>query len=350
LAEANAKVYVNPAETIAICDSLLALTTLSSEIRIKVLLSIMTGYSSIRDHEKALEYGMIAEEFISDKISARSQLSIYHSIGSQYHALKMYNRAINYFDKAEILIRELPDPVDMALASGYNNLSRAFIYRDQMGCDVALVHFNKAIDDYMSIRREVALKNLSVAYYNKGNCEFFLQMVDSAEQSYLEAIAVAEANEAMSLAAFAQKGLAILFTSKGEYQLSLEILEDALKNSEGVGDPLLNQAIFKAIADNHMALGNWEQFEIYSMKTGEIQSGILKKQRSSIAAALDDLAENSAASIQSSKTKQLSWISLIAAGCLAAASFLVVLYRKGRRQRAELRNKIVGLQGDAHQQ
>lgn len=346
LSLANAKMYTNPSEAIAIGDSLLLYAKLTDEEKVKVLLVIMHGYASIRDNEKALEYGLLAENLLAEQVQLQSKINVYHSIGSQYHALKMFNQAISYFDKSEVLILDLPDSIDMAFSSGYNNLSRAFIYRDQMGCDIALPQFHKAIDNYSSIEGMVsAQKNLSIAYYNKGNCEFQLQMTDSAEGSYMAAIAVAELNDAKTLTAFAQKGLAILYTSQGNYERSLLILENALINSKNAGDPLLDQSIYKAIADNYLALGDLDKFEIYSLKTGEIQAGIIKKQRKSVAAALNELKENSDASISDSKSKQVTWIALILSASLLVLVAMAILIRTGMRQRARLREKITSLQG-----
>lgn len=346
LSLANVKMYTNPAETIAIGDSLLLHAKLTNEEKIKVLIVIMHGYASIRDNEKALEYGLLAENLLAEQVELKTKINVYHSIGSQYHALKMFNQAISYFDKSELLILDLPDSIAMAFSSGYNNLSRAFIYRDQMGCDIALPQFQKAIDNYSSIAdRVTAQKNLSIAYYNKGNCEFQLQMTDSAEGSYMAAIAVAELNDAKTLTAFAQKGLAILYTSQGDYERSLMILENALTNGENAGDPLLNQSIYKAIADNYLALGDLNKFKIYSLKTGEIQAGIIKNQRKSVAAALNELKENSEASISDSKSKQVTLVALILSTSLLVLLAMAMLIRTGMRQRARLREKITAIQG-----
>lgn len=346
LSLANAKMYTNPSETIAIGDSLLLHAQLTNEEKVKVLIVIMHGYASIRDNEKALEYGLLAENLLTEQVALKSKIDVFHYIGSQYHALKMFNQAISYFDKSEVLILDLPDSIDMAFSSGYNNLSRAFIYRDQMGCDIALPQFQKAIDNYSSIADRVsAQKNLSIAYYNKGNCEFQLQMTDSAERSYLAAIAIAELNDAKTLTAFAQKGLAILYTSQGDYERSLLILENAVINGKNAGDPLLDQSIYKAIADNYLAIGDLDKFQIYSLKTGEIQAGIIKKQRKSVAAALNELKESSDASISASKSKQVTWIALILSASLLVLLTMAILIRTGVRQRARLREKITALQG-----
>mgnify|MGYP000524481483 CR=1 FL=1 len=84
-----------------------------------------------------------------------------------------------------------------------------------------------------------------VAKYNKGNCYILMLNNKLAKQNFEEANQYAKDINALSLQAFALKGLAQVYTLEGNYQLAIQTLNNAILLSSSVDDLILNQEIYK---------------------------------------------------------------------------------------------------------
>jgi len=108
-----------------------------------------------------------------------------------------------------------------------------------------------------------------------------------AKQNFEEAIQYAKDINALSLQAFALKGLAQVYTSEGNYQLAIQTLNNAILLSSSVDDLILNQEIYKGFSENYLALNKWEEFKKYQNNFLNTQKLIKDRERKSVSESLD---------------------------------------------------------------
>src|SRR5690606_40100706 len=96
---------------------------------------------------------------------------------------------------------------------------------------------------------------------------------------------------AKSLSAFAKKGLSEVFTVEGHYKKAIAVLKEAEETSEGVGDLILNQGIYKNLSDNYLALNNRESYKLYFEKYTNVQQEIAQKEQITINNSINNLME-----------------------------------------------------------
>jgi tetratricopeptide (TPR) repeat protein len=287
---ATQQIYENPDQAIELAHQVLEKTRAKPEKKVSAILIISTAYSSKRDYEKSLEYTLNALELLPKLKDNNLKINLLNRIGGQYQELKIYDKAISYLDQAKILIENSPKNDATIRSLAYNNLVRGFIYREQMSCDIALNYFEKAIEGYRIIKDHPAMKaNISTSYYNRGNCLIALGKLKEAENSFLQSVAFAQKIDAKSLVAFAQKGLAEVYTAQGHYQKAISLLMNALQNSENVGDKVLNRALYNALATNYLATGNLDEYSFYKNKNLEVHSALTKAERQTVDNSIYDL-------------------------------------------------------------
>ncbi|MCG2420227.1 tetratricopeptide repeat protein [Aequorivita sp. F47161] len=313
---ATQQIYENPDISIKLGSELLNETDISADEKVRIILIISTAYSSKRDYEKSLENTLKALDLLPKLTDVYLKINLLNRIGGQYQELKIYDKAINYLNQAKQLIEETPENDVTIRGLGYNNLVRGFVYREQMSCDIALNYFDKAIEDYKKILNHPAGKaNISTSYYNRGNCLISLGRPNEAESSFKEAVKYAKTIDAKSLVAFAQKGLAEVYTSQGEYKKAIALIIDALQNSEDVGDKVLNRALYNALATNYLATGNLKDYSLYKSKNLEVHRELTKAERQTVDNSINDLIDTNSEKLKSVKksTKflQIGFSSLI---------------------------------------
>jgi len=279
---ADKQIYDNPDLAIKAALEVYNTADVSAEIKVEALLKVSRAYTSLRAYEKSLEYSLIAEKY-SSQISEKQKIDILNKIGNQYQQLKIYDKAIEYLDESLAIALTLSKNDSISNILGYNYATRGFIYREQMSCDIALTYFDKAIDEFSNQKTTAALQgNISIMLYNKGNCLLNLNQNNAAKNSFLSAIDYAEKDSANSLVAFAQKGLAEVTTLEGKYKEAIEILDKAVKNSEDVGDLVLNQGLYAALSNNYLALNDFNKYKVYREKYILIQEQIKTTERKTI--------------------------------------------------------------------
>jgi tetratricopeptide (TPR) repeat protein len=333
LAVATQQIYENPDTAIEMAKKLLEEPKVSTENRVRIILLISTAYSSKRDYEKSLEYALSAMDFLPKLKDNNLKIDLFNKIGGQYQNLKIYEKAIVYLDKALELIKKLPDDEDKSRNLGINNLLRGFVYRAQMSCDIALNYFEKGIEDFKkTLDSAGGNSNISISYYNQGNCLLALERIDEAENSFLQSINYAKKADAISLIAFAQKGLAQVYTTQKQYNKAIEMLTEALKNSEDVGDKVLNRALYDALATNYLATGDFKNYSVYRNKNIAIHKQLTKVERKTVDDAINDLMATNSEKIETVKNRtnvfQLIIISLIFLCLIFTIRTLIISGRK----------------------
>lgn len=296
--KANALIYEDPDQAISIGKEIYELPELPIKKKVNVLLLISTAYSSKRDYSGAQKYILRAEELLPEIKDERTKMNILNRIGAQYQDLQIYDKAIEYLNVSLGLMENYPKKDSIQELLGYNSTIRGFIYREQMSCDIALKYFDKAILAYSkTFDKYIKNANTSVCYYNKGNCLLNLGRTEEAKMSFLNSITSAKNAEANSLIAFAQKGLAAVKTTEGNYRESISILDEALQLSKPVGDLILNKGIFEGLANNYLALNDTKKYQFYHQKFSELQNQIKNSERQTINQSLVNLSKSKAEEI-----------------------------------------------------
>lgn len=261
LIESTKLVYKNPDKSIEIGVSVFENTNLTKTTRTRALMLISLAHTSKRDYQKALEYVIRANEFSSNLDDVKLQVEILFRIGILYQQLKIYDKSIEYLEKTEqaVLTHSSPGELRKYLANSY--IVKGFIYKDNLNCDIALEYFDKGIREYEKLNDESHSANLSIVYYNKGNCYNQLSEYEKAKKSFDVSIAFGKIENANSLISFAQKGLAEVYLIEGKYEQAITLLKDALERSKEVGDLVLNLGIYKGLFENHLALNQQEEYQ-----------------------------------------------------------------------------------------
>lgn len=266
LKEANRNIYENPNKAIEIGLELYNSTETSYEVKVNALILISTGYSSKRNNLLSLDYANKSLELLPKIKNKVFKINVLNKIADQYHQLQIYDKSISYLDEALQITQEINEKDSIANLLGYNYAVRGFIYREQMSCDIALTYFNKSIyyfQKHLKIN-EIMNANISIINYNKGNCFLSKSQIDSANVSFEKAISYARVIKAKSLEGFAIKGMAEVLTVKGQFNEAISILENGLSMSSDVGDLILNQGLYKGLADNYLAIKDWENYKYYN--------------------------------------------------------------------------------------
>ncbi|MAP79646.1 MAG: hypothetical protein CL526_01030 [Aequorivita sp.] len=306
------QIYDNPDRVINLGTKLLDEDDITADNMVRVILTISTAYSSKRDYKKSIEYTLDALKLLPKLTDSYLKINLLNRIGGQYEELKIYDKSITYLNQANELIEKMPKDEEIYRSLGYNNLVRGLIYREQMSCDTALKYFEMAINDYKKIIDHPAAQvNISTSYYNRGNCLITLGRFSQAEKSFLQAVNFAQQIDAKSLIAFAQKGLAEVYTAQSEYNKSIAILEAALQNSEDVGDKILNRALYNALATNYAATGNFQKYSFYKRKNQEIHNEVTMVERQTVDnSIIDNITTNTAKISKAKNTTKLLQIIL----------------------------------------
>ncbi|HSD15408.1 MAG TPA: hypothetical protein VLB74_12225, partial [Flavobacterium sp.] len=213
LKQNSLEMYKNPDKVIATGKQLLKEKGNDVDVKIAIFKLISDGYSAKRDYQKSLEYVIKANELLPQTKNKRLKISIVTKTGIQYHQLKIYDKAIQYLDQAEKLCLEYSKPDSVHVSLGINYVVRGFIYKEKLNCAIAINFFDRGISEILKSNNIKSSANIiSIAKYNKGNCYLMMSNNASATKSFLESITYAKMIKANSLQAFAQKGLAQVYT------------------------------------------------------------------------------------------------------------------------------------------
>lgn len=341
---ATNQMYNNPDNVIKSGSIVLKEAGKNIDYKIKGYKLISDGYSAKRDYEKSLEYVMKANQLLSSSNDQLLKIITLNKIGIQYHQLKIYDKAIEYLDQSEHLMMEYPITDSIRTYLGRNYIVRGFIYKEKFNCEIALDFFDRGINELQKTRTKIENSAISIAKYNKGNCYILMLNNKLAKYNFEEANRYAKEINALSLQAFALKGLAQVYTLEGNYQLAIVTLNNAISLSSSVDDLILNQEIYKGLSENYLALNNWEDFKKYQNFFLRTQKLIKERERKSVSESLNFKDE----SLKNELKKEISKYYYKFVGILFVIIFLViafVLFIKNKVKKIrQLRSEIQSLQ------
>jgi tetratricopeptide (TPR) repeat protein len=284
---ATNEIYANPDHVIKVGNLVIKEAGDNVDYKIKGYKLISDAYSSKRDYEKSLDYLLKASKLINQSNDKLLKINIANKTGIQYHQMKVYDKAIQYLDQAEQLIAEYPYKDSIHMELGKNYIVRGFIYKEKLSCSIAVNFIDRGIAELMLVKDKAeSSTKISIAIYNKGNCYLLMNNNKVALENFQEAARIAKEVNAKSLEAFALKGSAKVFTLFGNHNEAIVALNKALDLSSDVNDLILNQEIYNGLAENYLALNQWEQFKIYQSKFVETQKLIKDTERISASESL----------------------------------------------------------------
>ncbi|MGB1268684.1 MAG: tetratricopeptide repeat protein [Flavobacteriaceae bacterium] len=338
------RVYEKPNESINLGVSTFENTSYSTTTRTRALMLVSLAYTSKRDYQKALKYIIKADAFSSDLNDKKLQIEILFMTGILYQQLKIFDKSIELMENVEKMSLTYPvrDSIAMTLANSY--IVKGFIYKDNLNCDIAIEYFDKGINEYDKLDSTNFQANLSIVYYNKGNCYTMLSEYENAKRSFNKAISFAKRENANSLISFAKKGLAEVYTIEGNYLHSISLLQTALQQSKNVGDLVLNLGIYKGLFENYLALNQWEKYQKYYNLYLKTQLEIKISERNSISDSIIENTKNQnekSDRIQKEFRTKITWISLI---IILIVISVLLIESKNKKIIKTLQNKVEFIQ------
>lgn len=298
---ATLNVYDNPDKAIDVGMRMFE-TSSGHRKKIDALLLLSNAYSSKREYEKSLDYALKAREISKSHNDARYEIMVLNKIAAQYHQLGVNDKALQFLEESDVIIAAYPHQDSIKMLLGNNYGVRSFIYRDQLSCDIAIDYLNRSIRQYkLDAENPKMIANMSVMTYNKGNCFITLGKIDSAKINFQDALNYGIKAEANSLEAFSRKGLAEVYTLEGNYQESIKEINKAFEITKNVKDLVLYQGLYKGLADNYLALNEWENYQIYFQKYLETEAQNKTEERKTISVSLAKHSEEINAEIKDIK-------------------------------------------------
>jgi tetratricopeptide (TPR) repeat protein len=341
---AGNEIYSNPDKVIKIGESIVNESGNNVDCKIKGYKLICDAYTSKRNYEKTLEYLNKATGLLRLSNNALLKIAILNKQGIIYHQLKIYDKAIQYLDQAEQAIMEYPIKDSIHNDLGKNFIVRGFIYKEEFNCEIAINFFDRGISELLKVKSKPAYNIISIAKYNKGNCYILLSNNQLAIENFNQSYLAAKMLDAKSLQAFANKGIAQVYTLEGNYDGAIAKLNEALLLSNEVKDLVLNQEIYKGLSENYLATSQWEKFNIYHSKYQSIQKLIKESERKSISESLDLKKIEITKKLTEETSKINLYLLTLFLGLLLLVFFFSIIIKKKRKDIVLIKSNINLLQ------
>lgn len=270
--KARLEIYDNPDHTITIGKSLLKKETdVNKSIGIYLLLS--TANIAKRNFDQSLQYILKAKELVQKTNDIKTQTNVLISVAIQYQQMELFSKSLETLNEADLYLKKLPeDSSERLIETARSYAIRGMIYKSQSNSEIALEKFLLSVKNFEKVEKKKATyANMSVVYYNIGYCYLNLNQTEKAQQAFIQSVDFARKMNAKSLEAFALKGLAEMHKQKRENQVALNLLLRAESLCKNTGDIILNEGIYKEMADNYLAMGNSGLYQEYNKKYFEMR-------------------------------------------------------------------------------
>ncbi len=334
--KARLEIYDNPDHTITIGEQLLKKEhDIKTSIDIYMLLS--TANIAKRNFEESLKYILKAKELSQKTNDSKSQASVLISVAIQYQQMELFNKSLETLNEADQYLVKIPEKTPAKyIETATSYAIRGMIYKSQSNSEIALEKFLISIRNFEKVpSKKTTYANMSVVYYNIGYCYLNLNQIDKALEAFSQSIQCAQRNNAKSLEAFALKGIAEIHKQKHENQSALHLLLKAENLCKNTGDIILNEGIYKELADNYLAMGKQNLYQLYNKKYMEMRFKRKQNELKSINQVIDN--HNKETSLKSEKLRAYYLfikISSVLLSCIfiGILLFLIVKVRKQNRK------------------
>lgn len=327
--KAQLEIYDNPEKAINIGKSLLKKEKDVKKL-IAIYLLLSTANIAKRDFDISLKYILKAKELAQKTNDPKTQTTVLVSVAIQYQQMELFSKSLETLDEADQYLSKLPDDTrEKHFETARINAIRGMIYKSQSNSEIALEKFLKSVEHFEKIgQKKSTYANMSVVYYNIGYCYLNLNQNDKAEQAFLQSIHYAQENQAKSLEAFALKGMSELYKQKREHQMALNLLIKAENLCKNTGDLILNEGIYKEMADNYLAMGNQNLYQVYNKKYFEMHFQRTQNELNSINQSIDNHNKETFLKSEELKSRHYYLIaSVIGFGILVIAILLILIFK-----------------------
>lgn len=339
--KAKLEIYDNPDNTIRIGEQLLKKShDVKTSINLYMLLS--TANIAKRNFEESLKYILKAKELSQKTNDPKSQSGVLISVAIQYQQMELFSKSLETLNEADQYIAKIPakNPERYSeTAASY--AIRGMIYKSQSNSEIALEKFLISIQNYEKVPvKKTTYSNMSVVYYNIGYCYLNLNQIDKAQEAFLQSIDFAQKNYAKSLEAFALKGIAEIHKQKHENQSAISLLLKAESLCKNTGDIILNEGLYKELADNYLAMGQQNLYQQYNKKYLEMRFKRKQNELKSINQVIDN--HNKETALKSKDLKSYYRYIKIISVLLGSIFIVILLYFiiKIRKQNKKFQKEI----------
>ena len=220
-------------------------------------------YDSKGEWDKALEYYLKAEEILIEVGDTAGLGSTYNNIGLIYSKKGDWDRALQYYLEAEKISIEVGDRA--GLAPTYNNIGR--IYDNKGDWDKALQYYHKVEKISIEVGDRAGLattyNNIGLIYHNKGEQDRALEYYLKAEKILIEV------EDRVGLAR-TYNNIGSIYSEKGERDKALEKFLEVEKISIEVGDRAGLATTYNNIGLIYYNKGVWDRALQYYLKAEKI--------------------------------------------------------------------------------
>lgn len=339
--KARLEIYDNPDNAIRIGEQLLKKEhNIQTSIDIYMLLS--TANIAKRNFDASLKYILKAKELSQKTNDPKSQANVLTSVAIQYQQMELFSKSLETLNEAELYLAKIPENTpEKYIETATIFAIRGMIYKSQSNPEIALEKFWISIQNFEKVPvKKTTYSNMSVVYYNIGYCYLSLDLIDKAQQAFLQSVNYAQRNHAKSLEAFALKGISEVYKQKHENQAALDLLLKAEELCKNTGDIILNEGIYKEMSDNYLAMGKQDLYRVYNKKYLEMSFKRKQNELASINRVIDNHNKETAVKSKklSSSYQYIRIISIVLASILI--SILLYFIVKIRRQNKTFQKEI----------
>lgn len=325
LRQAQLEIYDNPDNAIRIGKQLLKKDH-DIMISIDIYMLLSTANIAKRNFDESLQYILKAKELSQKSNDFKSQASVLIAVATQYQQMELFSKSLETLDEADQYLAKIPaNAREKYIGAGRTYAIRGMIYKSQSNSEIALEKFLISIQNFEKVSlKKSTYSNMSVVYYNIGYCYLNLNQTGKAQQAFLQSIEYARRNQAKSLEAFALKGMAELYKQKYENREALNLLVKAADLSKNTGDIILNEGIYKEMADNYLAMGKQDSFQLYNKKFFEMRFQRKQNELVSINHVIND--HNKETLRKSEKLKSYYSSVKMVSACVGIILIVILLY------------------------
>ena len=223
----------------------------SDPLKVNVVIKL-TWQLRNSDFDQALTYGFLAADLAKmhvDHANYAKALNyigvIYRNKGDYIKALKYYYDALSYAEQYEASIQE---------AYAHNNIGD--LHKMQNNPTMGLMHITKGSVIFARINDQ---QGLAYSYYGMAECYILLQDFENAKKYYYKSLDIRKALNIPDAIASTQKGLASLFIQTEDYFSAIELLQEALLQSQKSGNDKRSVELKKMMATTSFLLNDLEQ-------------------------------------------------------------------------------------------